>query len=276
MPVVRDQLAKAEELGDGPRRIPIAQVAARASPAPRQRLDARGHVLQLLTQLRQVIRRRLHAHQKAVERRDIHAGRVEPGLERLDECRPRAGERIEHMVTAREIAVEQHLDELRDELAVVRVEPVDVLRPLALGQLGLRPREVEVQRRVQLVLGDGHATGFDAAARTPAARAARGRRARRSRRIRPRGAPSSGRAPSHASAARRSRRCFSAVTISSGSPNRVPFFSLTSTKRKRSRRAGRSGRARCRRPRRSRRGSASRATGTTTPPAARRPSPSLA
>ena len=83
------------------------------------------------------------------------------------------------MVTAREIAVEQDLDELRDELAVVRVEPVDVLRPLALGQLGLRPGEVEVQRRVQLILRDGHATGFDAGARTPAARAARGLRARR-------------------------------------------------------------------------------------------------
>src|SRR5712672_3643406 len=43
-----------------------------------------------------------------------------------------------------------------DELAVVRVEAMDVLRPLALAQLGLRPREVEVQRRVQLVLRDGH------------------------------------------------------------------------------------------------------------------------
>src|SRR6476646_7014236 len=41
-----------------------------------------------------------------------------------------------------------------------------------------------------------------------------------------------GRAPSHASAARRSRRCFSALTISSGSPNLALFFSLTSTKRR--------------------------------------------
>ena len=60
------------------------------------------------------------------------------------------------MVAGREVAVEEHLDELRDELAVIRVEPVDVFRPLALRQVGLRPREVEVQRRVQLVLRDGH------------------------------------------------------------------------------------------------------------------------
>src|SRR5439155_26001886 len=97
-------------------------------------------------------------------------------------------ERIEEAVAGREVAVEQNFHELRDELAVVRVEPVDVLRPLALGQLGLRPREVEVQRRVQLVLRDGHATGFDAGFRTPAARAARGRRARLSPRNPRRGA----------------------------------------------------------------------------------------
>src|SRR5262249_51296066 len=41
----------------------------------------------------------------------------------------------------------------------------------------------------------------------------------------------SGGAPRHDSAARRRRRCFSAVIISSGSPNLGLFFSLTSTKR---------------------------------------------
>ena len=73
---------------------------------------------------------------------------------------PEPANGIEDVVAGGEVPAEQHLDELRDELAVVRVEPVDVLRPLALGQLGLRPGEVEVQGRVQLVLRDGHATGL--------------------------------------------------------------------------------------------------------------------
>jgi hypothetical protein len=46
-------------------------------------------------QLGEVVRRRLDAHQEAVERGDVDAGRVEPGLERLHERRPGAGERIE-------------------------------------------------------------------------------------------------------------------------------------------------------------------------------------
>jgi hypothetical protein len=66
------------------------------------------------------------------------------------------------VVAAHEVAVEQRLDELRDELAVVRMEPVDVLRAHALRQLSLGPGEVEVQRRVQLVLRDGHAWDFGA------------------------------------------------------------------------------------------------------------------
>ncbi len=37
------------------------------------------------------------------------------------------------MVAGGDVPVEEHLHELRDELAVIRVEPMDVLRPLALG-----------------------------------------------------------------------------------------------------------------------------------------------
>ena len=55
-----------------------------------------------------------------------------------------------------DVPPEQRLDELRDELAEVRVEPVDVLRPLALGKLTLRPGELEVDLGVERVLRRGH------------------------------------------------------------------------------------------------------------------------
>jgi hypothetical protein len=54
------------------------------------------------------------------------------------------------------VALEQRLRELRDELAEVRVQAVDVLRPHALGQVALRPRKVEVDAPVERVLGRGH------------------------------------------------------------------------------------------------------------------------
>ena len=64
------------------------------------------------------------------------------------------------MATRHDIAVEQRLDQLRHELAEVRVEPVDVLRALALGQVGLGPRECVVEAAVQGLLRRGHATTF--------------------------------------------------------------------------------------------------------------------
>ena len=136
------------------------QVSAHARPSSRQRLDTSGDVPQLLPQLREVVRRCLDAHQKGVEGRDVNARCVQPGLERLDERRPRPGKGIEHVVAGLEEAVEERLHELRNELAVIRVEPVDMPRPVALGQLSFRPRKVEVQRRVQLVLRHGHAAGL--------------------------------------------------------------------------------------------------------------------
>ena len=67
-----------------------------------------------------------------------------PGLERLNERGAGARERIEDATARRDEPSEERLDELRDELAEVGVEPVDVLRPLPLGELCLRPREMEV------------------------------------------------------------------------------------------------------------------------------------
>jgi len=50
------------------------------------------------------------------------------------------------------MAAEELLDELGDELPQVRVEAVDVLRPLALGQVTLRPGELCVELGVDRVL----------------------------------------------------------------------------------------------------------------------------
>jgi hypothetical protein len=58
------------------------------------------------------------------------------------------------------VTAEQFLDELRDVLAEIRMEAVDVLRTHALRQVALRPREVEVQAGVELLLRR-HRAGFD-------------------------------------------------------------------------------------------------------------------
>src|SRR5205085_10759463 len=102
-----------------------------------ERVEARHDVPQLPLEDEEVVAASLHLHEERVERRDVHAARVEPALERLDERRPGPGERVEDTAARSDIAPEQRLYELRDELAEVRVEPVDVLRPLALGQLAL-------------------------------------------------------------------------------------------------------------------------------------------
>ena len=162
VPVLGDQVAEGEAAPPPP--------AARTSPAPsrsdacggrRATRDASRPSRSSSPSAREVVLRRLDAHEETVERGDVDAGRVVTRLERLHERRARAAERVEHVPAALDVAVEQHLDELRDELAVVRVKAVDVLRPLALGQRRLRPREVEVQRRVELVLRDGHGPNFD-------------------------------------------------------------------------------------------------------------------
>ena len=99
------------------------------------------------------------------------------------------------------------------------------------GSSRLRPREVEIERRVQLVLRDGHGPdGFDADAserlRQPLDAAVAAPRSRRSRR---RDLPQLGLRAEPGLRRAAQRRCFSAVTISSGSPNPAPLFSFTST-----------------------------------------------
>src|SRR5689334_13092381 len=111
---------------------PRTQVRRFSSRRTLPALEPRKCVAQLVLEHERVVLARLHARQEAVERGDVDAGRVEAGLERLHEGRPRAGKRVEHAPARRYVTAEQLLDELRDVLAEIRVEAVDVLRPLAL------------------------------------------------------------------------------------------------------------------------------------------------
>ena len=84
------------------------------------------------TQRLEVVRPRLDAGQQRVESCDVDTGRVVPGLERLYERGAGARKGIEHARPGGNVPVEQRLDELGDELAEVRMQAVDVLRPLPL------------------------------------------------------------------------------------------------------------------------------------------------
>ena len=156
MLVLADQLAEREQLAGRPRRVPLGGIPGRSGQVTVERLDPTNHVPELGLERKEVVALRLDLHEQAVERRDVDTDRVTAALERLHERRPRPGERIEHPPARGNVPPEQRLDELRDELAEVRVEPVDVLRPLALGKLALRPGELEVDLGVERVLRRGH------------------------------------------------------------------------------------------------------------------------
>ena len=79
--------------------------------------------------------------------------------------------RIEHVLARDEVAAKQDLYELRDELAEVGMQPVDVLRPLPLRELVLRPREIQLEISVESILGRRHALAlFGASGTTPGPR----------------------------------------------------------------------------------------------------------
>ena len=92
-----------------------------------------------------VVGRRLGAAEQCVERGDVDADAVAPERRGLDQRRATAGERVEDRVARLEVATKEDLDQLRDVLPEVRMEPVNVLRPLPLGKIALRPREFRVQ-----------------------------------------------------------------------------------------------------------------------------------
>ena len=90
-----------------------------------------------------------------------------PDSSGLHERGSRARERVENAAARRNVALEQRLDELRDELAEIRVQAVNVLRALALGERRLRPRQLEIVLAVERLLGCGHEAFFDALVAVP-------------------------------------------------------------------------------------------------------------
>jgi hypothetical protein len=160
--VLARERPEVEQLGSGVAGEPVGDVAAGALPRASLALERVAHVR---LEPCEVVLRGLHAHQEAVEGRDVDADGVVPGLEALDEGRPRARERVEDSPAGSHVAAQERLHELRDELPEVRVEAVDVLRALALGELRLGPREVETRRQllVEGGLGRSHQPSFDAA-----------------------------------------------------------------------------------------------------------------
>jgi hypothetical protein len=107
----------------------------------------------------QVVLARLDADQQCVEGGDVDAGRVVAALQRLHERRAGPGEGVEHLAAARDVSVEERLDELWDELAEVRVEPMNVFGPFALRKRLFRPRQLEVDLAVDGILRSRHDPG---------------------------------------------------------------------------------------------------------------------
>src|SRR5581483_4932877 len=174
--IVADEAAPEEQLRGGLGRVPLPHVrrsVVAEGHVRRVALESGAGVAELALEDELVVARGLDAHQQAIERRDVRPGGVEPALERLDERRTGARERVENAPAGREVAVEEHLDELRDELPEVRMEAMDVLRPLALGEVALRPREVGVydERSIELVLSQRHLLAiFGAGTQDPSSR----------------------------------------------------------------------------------------------------------
>src|SRR5438067_10642736 len=148
--LVVDERDVAEQLARRLRREPRAHKAAR--PFARQFADPLASCPQLPLEHKGVVAPGFHLHQQAIEGGDVGAGSIEARLERLHERRPGTRERVEHVLPRREVTAAERLDTLWDALAQVWVQPVDVLRPLALRQLAFGPREVELEVAIEGVL----------------------------------------------------------------------------------------------------------------------------
>src|SRR4051812_17928871 len=90
-------------------------------------------------ELAQRVPDRLGPTEQAVERRDVTADGGGAEDVRLHERRTRTGEGVVDAIRRREVTFEEDLDQLRDELAEIRMEAVHVLRALDLRKLVLGP-----------------------------------------------------------------------------------------------------------------------------------------
>ena len=171
------------------------------------------------------------------------------------------------MLSRSEVAAEERLHELRDELPEVRVQPVNVLRPFPLGEVALGPGKVEVEIAVERVLCRSHGLavfgGHDATP-GPTGEDRRRARCRRAVRLRTRRQPVGAgtldlRAATLAPLAEGAR---ASTRPRRRADRRSPALPSASPRRRRAAaRAARSGRARRRRRGRFAPGSGSRAAG---------------
>src|SRR5205814_6260611 len=103
--------AEAEQVVARGRRVPRIHVRRRRTDVTLPTFEPRDRVAHLPFEHERIVRFGLDAHQQAIERRDVDAGRVMTALERLDERRPRPGERIEDAPAAGDMTAEKLLDE---------------------------------------------------------------------------------------------------------------------------------------------------------------------
>ena len=166
--VVGGERAEPKQLLPRLRREPIVDVGRRTAGDAFAGLEAGERLSQVTLEDERIVLGRLDAHQQAVEGGHVDPGRIEAALERLDERRPGAGERVEDSPARWHVAAEQLLDELRDVLAEVGMKAMDVPRPLPLGQVALRPGEIEIEAGVDLLLRDAHGNQFQRVGAAPA------------------------------------------------------------------------------------------------------------
>ena len=145
--------AVGEKFSERSRRVPAGEPRCRPD---RLAADLAASFLQRSPQdelkLAERIPGRLDPGQEAVEGRDVAADRVRTEDIRLDERRSGSHKRVVDARAGREVPVEEDLDQLRNELAEVRVETVDMFRPLDLRKLILGPRQLEVDFSVKSIL----------------------------------------------------------------------------------------------------------------------------
>ena len=147
--VLGDERPEAQQVVARRRCVPRVDVRRRSAGLTFTPLEARERVPHLALEHERIVRLGLHAHQQAVEGRDVDAGRVQAAFQSLDQRRPGAGERIEHVLARPEVAAEQLLHIIARDLRQVGARMTRRRGILA----GFR----QWKERIELLLDGAHA-----------------------------------------------------------------------------------------------------------------------
>ena len=147
--VVAGERAVGEQLAQGLRREPAAQVRRclgriRRTVRREPLLEAGERCVQVALDDVRVAPCGLGAGEQHVERADVGPGGGGSEGGGLDERGAAARERVAHDLTRLHVPGEERLDELRHELAEIRMQRVHVTGALVLRELLLGPREVAI------------------------------------------------------------------------------------------------------------------------------------